>query len=157
MLSVKREAVNTNFKVIGLTRLGIQLESTAPAADALITRPFEHISEEILQTCSFITKFHKIKYKKANCLIQVRYIFFFFMKKIKLLEIMWGLGIKSIRLYKFKINHFIKLYRSVNGTVIKETVLFEKTCQRDSVEQAGKFACCTLGKGTSRNSPIYVW
>ena len=38
MLSVKQEAVNTNFKVIGLTRLGIEPESTAPEADALTTR-----------------------------------------------------------------------------------------------------------------------
>ena len=36
-----KEAVNTNFKVIGLTRLGIKLKSTAPEADALTTRPFE--------------------------------------------------------------------------------------------------------------------
>ena len=31
--------MNTNFKVIGLTRLGIIPKSTAPEADALITRP----------------------------------------------------------------------------------------------------------------------
>ena len=36
-----RIAVNTNFKVIGLTRLGIKPKSTAPKADALTTRPFE--------------------------------------------------------------------------------------------------------------------
>ena len=34
-----REAVNTNFKVIGLTRLGIKRKSTAPEADALTTPP----------------------------------------------------------------------------------------------------------------------
>ena len=39
MLSVKREAVNTNFKVIGQTRLGIKPESTALEADDLTTRP----------------------------------------------------------------------------------------------------------------------
>ena len=33
--------MNTNFKVIGLTRLGIKPESSAPEADALTTRPFE--------------------------------------------------------------------------------------------------------------------
>ena len=33
--------MNTNFKVIGLTRIGIKSESTAPEADALITRPSE--------------------------------------------------------------------------------------------------------------------
>ena len=42
MLNVKnKEAVNTNFKVTGLTRLGIKPKSTAPEADALSTRPFE--------------------------------------------------------------------------------------------------------------------
>ena len=30
--------VNANFEVIGLTRLGIKPESTAPEADALLTR-----------------------------------------------------------------------------------------------------------------------
>ena len=35
------EAVNTNFKVIGLTRLGIKPKFTAPEADALTTRPSE--------------------------------------------------------------------------------------------------------------------
>ena len=33
--------MNTNFKVIGLTLLEIKLESTAPEADAFITRPSE--------------------------------------------------------------------------------------------------------------------
>ena len=33
--------MNTNFKIIGLTRLGIKPESTAPEADALTTRPSE--------------------------------------------------------------------------------------------------------------------
>ena len=31
--------MNTNFKVIGLTRLGIKSKSTASEADALFTRP----------------------------------------------------------------------------------------------------------------------
>ena len=31
--------MNINSKVIGLTRLGIKSESTAPEADALITQP----------------------------------------------------------------------------------------------------------------------
>ena len=31
--------MNTNFKVIGLTRLGIKPKATAPEADTLITRP----------------------------------------------------------------------------------------------------------------------
>ena len=33
--------MNTNFKVIGLTRLGIKPESTAQETDALTTRPSE--------------------------------------------------------------------------------------------------------------------
>ena len=41
MLSVKQGAVNTNFEVIGLTRLGIKSKSTTAEADALGTRPFE--------------------------------------------------------------------------------------------------------------------
>ena len=41
MLSVKQEAVNASFKVIGLTRLGIKPESTAPEAEALSTRTFK--------------------------------------------------------------------------------------------------------------------
>ena len=44
MLSVK-EAVNTNFKIIGLTRLGIIPEYTAPEADALTTRPSELLEQ----------------------------------------------------------------------------------------------------------------
>ena len=41
------EAVNSNFKVIGLTRLGIKTQSTALEADALTTRP----SELLFGTC----------------------------------------------------------------------------------------------------------
>ena len=33
--------MNTNFKVIGLTQLGIKPESTVPKADALTTWPSE--------------------------------------------------------------------------------------------------------------------
>ena len=33
--------MNSNFKVIGLTRLGIKPESTAPESDVLTTRPSE--------------------------------------------------------------------------------------------------------------------
>ena len=44
------EAVNTNFKVICLTRLGIKPESTAPGADALTTRRSELLNTvELLQ------------------------------------------------------------------------------------------------------------
>ena len=41
MLSIKQEAVNNNFKVIGLTRLRIKFESTASKAEDLSTRPSE--------------------------------------------------------------------------------------------------------------------
>ena len=41
MLTSSREAVNTNFKVIGLKRLGIVTDFTASKADALTTRPYE--------------------------------------------------------------------------------------------------------------------
>ena len=41
----------TNFKVIGLTRLGIKTQSIAPAADALTTRP----SELLIGTCHNFT------------------------------------------------------------------------------------------------------
>ena len=33
--------MNTNFKVIGLTRLGIKPKSAAPETDAITTRPSE--------------------------------------------------------------------------------------------------------------------
>ena len=33
--------MNTNFKFVGLTRLGIKPEFTGPEADALTTRPSE--------------------------------------------------------------------------------------------------------------------
>ena len=36
--------MNTNFKIIGLTQLGIKPESTAPDADALTTWPSELLS-----------------------------------------------------------------------------------------------------------------
>ena len=38
---LRREVVNINLKVIGLTRLGIKPESTASEADTLTTRPSE--------------------------------------------------------------------------------------------------------------------
>ena len=41
MLIVKHEAVNTNFEVAGLTRLGIKPKSTAPQAEALSARSSE--------------------------------------------------------------------------------------------------------------------
>ena len=41
MLSVSKDAVNTNFNSTGLTRLRIKPESVAPEADALATGPSE--------------------------------------------------------------------------------------------------------------------
>ena len=41
------EAVNSNFKVIGLTRFGINTQSTALEVDALATRP----PELLIGTC----------------------------------------------------------------------------------------------------------
>ena len=41
--------MNTNFKVIGLTRLGIKTQSTATEADALSARPSG--SELLIGTC----------------------------------------------------------------------------------------------------------
>ena len=41
MPSVKQEAGNINFKVIGLTRLGIKPKSTAPETDAFTALPSE--------------------------------------------------------------------------------------------------------------------
>ena len=41
------EAMNSSFKVIGLTRLGIKTQPTAFEADALTTRP----SELLIGTC----------------------------------------------------------------------------------------------------------
>ena len=43
--------MNTNFKVIGLTRLGIKPKFTAPEADALTTWP----SELFLNPLGFVT------------------------------------------------------------------------------------------------------
>ena len=39
--------MNTNFRVIGLTQLGIKAQSTAPEADAFTIRP----SELLIGTC----------------------------------------------------------------------------------------------------------
>ena len=38
MLTLSREAMNTNFLVLGLTRPGIDPKSTVSVADALFTR-----------------------------------------------------------------------------------------------------------------------
>ena len=41
--------MNSNFKVIGLTQLGIKPESAAPKVNALTTRPFELLSQRLLR------------------------------------------------------------------------------------------------------------
>ena len=60
--------MNANFKVIGLTRLGIKLESTAALeADALTTRP-----SELLNHMNYPTVIRKIKRKNLddiNCIL----------------------------------------------------------------------------------------
>ena len=48
--------MNTNFKIIGLTRLGIKPKSTAPEADPLTTPPSE-------QKCQNISSKVKIPYE----------------------------------------------------------------------------------------------
>ena len=45
------EAVNINFKVIGLTQLGIKPESIAPEADALSARPSKLLEVSSEQGC----------------------------------------------------------------------------------------------------------
>ena len=45
--------MNTNFKVIGLTRLGIKPKSTAPETDALTTRLSEQLISGLPLTISF--------------------------------------------------------------------------------------------------------
>ena len=47
--------MNTNFEVIGLTRLRIKPKSTAPEADALTTRP----SENKLSSLAVLTRQHE--------------------------------------------------------------------------------------------------
>ena len=47
------KAVNTNFKVIGLIRVGIEPISTAPEAEALTTRPSELLDENKKKSFSF--------------------------------------------------------------------------------------------------------
>ena len=42
------EAVNTNFKMVGLTRLGVKLWSADPEADALTSRPSELSDNRII-------------------------------------------------------------------------------------------------------------
>ena len=61
------EDVNTNFKVIGLSRLGIKPESTAPEADALTTRSSEQLySHDLgLQLC-ILNKILSIFYESVE-------------------------------------------------------------------------------------------
>ena len=49
MLSVKRETVNTNFEVIGLMRLEIKPESSAPEAGAFTTQLSELFKNYFLE------------------------------------------------------------------------------------------------------------
>ena len=47
--------MNTNFKVIGLIRLGIKPKSTAPAADALTSELFK-VALSIFKHCEFVVR-----------------------------------------------------------------------------------------------------
>ena len=49
--------MNTNFKVIGLTRLGIKPESRAPEVDGLTIRPSELLSSVRFATARNLTRY----------------------------------------------------------------------------------------------------
>ena len=51
-----RVAVNTYFKVIGLTRLWIKLKSTAPEADAFTTQPSELFNYYVILTFEHLVR-----------------------------------------------------------------------------------------------------
>ena len=53
--------MNTNFKVVGLTRFGIKAESTAPEVDALFSRPSELLLNLFLVLERAQTVLHHIK------------------------------------------------------------------------------------------------
>ena len=57
--------MNINFKVIGLSRLGIKPKSTAPGADALTTRPSELLMPA-MPTSLHLSSLLETKIKKAN-------------------------------------------------------------------------------------------
>ena len=59
--------MNSNFKVIGLTRLAIKSELTAPEADTLVTRPFELFTSEIYVNASFCS-LHNLCSTMEQCL-----------------------------------------------------------------------------------------
>ena len=48
--------MNTNFKVIGLTRLGIKPKSTAPTADALTTRQRGRVIWSVIFTKALVAR-----------------------------------------------------------------------------------------------------
>ena len=62
--------MNTNFKAIGLTRLGIKPESTAPEAEALITRPSKLLNKRKLRF--FVTMFYAIAETILNLYLNVK-------------------------------------------------------------------------------------
>ena len=72
MLSVEQEAVNTNFKVISLTQLGIKPESTAPKEDALTTQPSELSKHNYLSNISR----HKVQLLKAKKVKATKSLFY---------------------------------------------------------------------------------
>ena len=60
MLSVKQEAENINFKVIGLTRLGIKPESTVLEADTFTSRPYGRLNFYSSASFSFDSAFYYV-------------------------------------------------------------------------------------------------
>ena len=59
-------AVNTNFKVIGLTRLGIKPTSTAPEADALTTWPSELCHIPIPLSCDHFNQRSNLMFRDSR-------------------------------------------------------------------------------------------
>ena len=68
--------MKTNFKVIGLTRLEIKPETTAPQMDALATRPSE-VCEHIQKNTNLTHDVHKEQLHHAIINFAVSSFFFF--------------------------------------------------------------------------------
>ena len=63
--------MNTNFKVISLTRLGIKPESVAPEADAFTTRPSElRFHLDVIKGIDVVANYEKTTIKYFNKVMQ---------------------------------------------------------------------------------------
>ena len=90
MLSVKQEVVNINFKVIGLTRLGIKPKSTAVEMDTLTTWPSELLNAlktslhplKVLQKCR-VRKASNSKYRAHTQMPFKKESFYFTGKRLR--------------------------------------------------------------------------